>query len=113
MRTDRQRLEDLLEAVERIEKYAHLGRERFQSDELVQNWMTHHLQIIGEACRGLSQDLQRSHGDIPWAQIVGMRNILVHDYFGIDLIEVWKAVERDIPALKPKIQSILKSLQKQ
>ena len=109
MRTDQERLEDILEAIERIEKYAAQGPARFQSDELIQNWITHHIQIIGEACRALSPGLQKNHPEVPWAEIVGMRHILVHDYFGIDLVEVWKAVERDLPVLKSKIKTLLQS----
>jgi uncharacterized protein with HEPN domain len=112
MRSDRERLEDVLEAIERVEKYAANGKDRFQADELVQNWIAHHIQIIGEACRALSPGFQKSHTDIPWAEIIGMRNILVHDYFGIDLVEVWKAAERDLPALKSKIETLLNSLPK-
>ena len=104
--------EDILEAIERIEKYAARGQTRFQSDELIQNWITHHIQIIGEACRAVSDGLQKDHSEIPWAEIIGMRHILVHDYFGIDLVEVWKAVEKDLPTLKPKIKTLLQSLPK-
>ena len=109
MRRDRQRLEDILEAIERIEKYASGGRESFDRDELVQTWVLHHLQIIGEAVRGLSDEIRSAHPDIPWAQIAAMRNILVHDYFGIDLEEVWTAVVRDLPQLKTKIAAALVS----
>ncbi len=101
-----------MEAIERIEKYVVHGKARFQTDELIQNWIIHHLQIIGEACRALSPDFQKGHPEVPWAQIVGMRHILVHDYFGIDLVEVWKAVERDLPILKTKIQGLVHSLPK-
>ena len=69
MRRDRQRLEDILEAIERIEKYASGGRATFDRDELVQTWVLHHLQIIGEAVRGLSDEIRSAHPDIPWAQI--------------------------------------------
>lgn len=109
MRRDRQRLEDILEAIERIEKYASGGRATFDRDELVQTWVLHHLQIIGEAVRGLSDEIRSAHPDIPWAQIAAMRNILVHDYFGIDLEEVWTAVVRDLPQLKTKIAAALVS----
>ena len=109
MRRDRQRLEDILEAIERIEKYASGGRASFDRDELVQTWVLHHLQIIGEAARGLSDEIRSAHPDIPWAQIAAMRNILVHDYFGIDLEEVWTAVVRDLPQLKAKIAAALAS----
>jgi uncharacterized protein with HEPN domain len=109
LRRDRQRLEDILEAIERIEKYASGGRATFDRDELVQTWVLHHLQIIGEAVRGLSDEIRSAHPDIPWAQIAAMRNILVHDYFGIDLEEVWTAVVRDLPQLKTKIAAALVS----
>ena len=109
MRRDRQRLEDILEAIERIEKYASAGRATFDRDELVQTWVLHHLQIVGEAVRVLSDEIRSAHPDIPWAQIAAMRNILVHDYFGIDLEEVWAAVVRDLPQLKAKIAAALVS----
>lgn len=108
MRDDRERLQDVLEAIERIEKYSAKGRKAFESDELVQNWIVRHLQIIGEATRSLSLDLREKHPDISWSKIIGMRNILVHDYFGIDVDVVWSAVERDLPELKRKITALLK-----
>jgi len=107
MRDDRERLRDILEAVERIEKYAARGRESFERDELIQVWIVHHLQLVGEAARSVSPDFRASHPEIPWPQIVGMRNILVHDYFGIDTEIVWAAVERDLPALKSQVESAL------
>ncbi|OGW89400.1 MAG: nucleotidyltransferase [Omnitrophica bacterium RIFCSPLOWO2_01_FULL_50_24] len=108
MRDDRERLQDILEAIERIERYSAKGRKAFESDELVQNWIVRHLQIIGEATRSLSLDLREKHPDISWSKIIGMRNILVHDYFGIDVDVVWSAVERDLPELKRKITALLK-----
>jgi uncharacterized protein with HEPN domain len=110
MRSDRERLLDILEAIERIEKYATEGKKAFESDELIQNWMVHHIEIIGEACRSLSDDFQTEHANVPWADIIGMRNILVHHYFGIDTDAVWSVVERDIPELKFNIQTIVKSM---
>jgi len=67
----------------------------------------HHLEIIGEACRALSDELRSRHSEVPWPAIIGMRNILVHDYFGLNLDEVWTAAERDLPDLKRRIQAIL------
>jgi uncharacterized protein with HEPN domain len=100
-------LEDILEAIERIERYAARGRAAFEADDLIQVWVLYHLQILGEAARKLSDALRQGHPEVPWAQIIAMRNILVHDYFGLDVVEVWAAVERDIPDLKRKIESIL------
>jgi uncharacterized protein with HEPN domain len=110
MRDDRVRLRDILDAIARIEKYAVRGRQHFEQDELVQTWIVHHLEIIGEATRGLSAALRSSHPQVPWAQIIAMRNILIHAYFGIDLDEVWAAVERDLPEFKRQIQSTLAQL---
>jgi uncharacterized protein with HEPN domain len=107
MRDDRERLLDILEATERIEKYTSHGSEAFERDELIQTWVVHHLQIIGEASRALSAGLRDSHPEIPWSQIIGMRNILVHHYFGVDVAVVWAAVENDLPALKRQIQTLL------
>jgi len=110
MRSERERLLDILEAIERIEKYADEGKETFEADELIQTWIVHHITIIGEACRTLSDDFQARYANVPWADIVGMRNILVHHYFGIDKDAVWSVVEKDLPELKLNIQAILKNL---
>ncbi|MCX9025011.1 MAG: DUF86 domain-containing protein [Candidatus Methanoperedens sp.] len=107
MRDYNERLLDILEAIERIEKYAAQGREDFENDELVQTWIVHHLQIIGEAARALPDSFIDQHPEINWSEIIGMRNILVHNYFGVDVDVVWAVVERDLPDLKHKIQAIL------
>ncbi len=109
MRGERERLLDILEAIERIEKYAVEGKPAFEADELIQTWVVHHITVIGEACRSLSDDFQAQYANIPWADIIGMRNILVHHYFGIDTDAVWSVVEHDIPELKFNIETILKN----
>jgi uncharacterized protein with HEPN domain len=83
MRDDRERLLDILEAIERIDRYAIRGREAFERDELIQNWITHQLQIIGEAAARITTDLRENHSEVPWRQIIGMRNVLTHGYFDI------------------------------
>ena len=112
MRRELERLLDILEAIERIERYAIQGKSVFLENELIQNWMVNHITVIGEACRALPEDFQAHYSDVPWADIIAMRNILVHHYFGIDLNAVWSVVERDIPELKTNILVILKELKK-
>ena len=107
MRDDRERPLDILEAIERIEKYAARGREAFEQDELIQNWVLHHLQIIGEAARALSPELTGRHSEVSWSKIVGMRNILVHNYFSIDEAVVWAVVEKDLPVLKRQLTGLI------
>ena len=110
MRDDKERLRDIEEAIERIEKHASKGRKAFEDDELIQNWIVHHLQIIGEATRSLSAEYRKKHPEVAWSKIIGMRNILVHDYFGIDVDVVWRVVERDLPELKQKIRALLQEM---
>lgn len=107
MRDDGERLQDILDAILRIEKYAAQGRTAFEQSELIQNWIVRHLQIIGEAARAMSQGFQQAHPDWPWAQMSGMRNILVHNYFEVDIDIVWSVLEKDLPDLKTKVESAL------
>jgi len=108
MRSDRERLLDVIEAIERIEKYSQKSKKAFDTDELVQNWIIHHLFIVGEAIAHISDEIQDKYHEIPWSKIIGMRNILVHGYFGIDTEVVWSVVENDLPGLKRNIQKILR-----
>ena len=80
---------------------------------MLQNWFLRHLQIIGEAVRALPEDVRTLAPDIPWSNIVGMRNILVHGYFDIDTDIVWNAATRDVPAIKPAVERLLKTLEEQ
>jgi uncharacterized protein with HEPN domain len=106
LRRDEQRLADILEAIAKIEVVAARGRAVFDQDEMIQVWIVHYIQLLGEAARSLSPSLRERYQQVPWALVVGMRNILVHDYFGIDLDEVWAVVERDLPVLREQIEAI-------
>jgi len=112
MRDPKERLRDILDAITRIERYAARGREAFEQEELIQVWIFHHIQIIGEAAAHLGRDFHDAHPEVSWPQIVAMRNVLVHEYFGVDLGEVWKTVEHDLPDLKAKIEALLRKLEK-
>ena len=110
MRDGRLLLSDILEAIVRIERYASDGRARFDADELVQTWIIHNLQIIGEAARKLPDEVRSRASDTHWLEIVSMRNILVHDYFGVDLETVWGTVVTDLPILKRRVQALLEEV---
>lgn len=108
MRKPEERLLDMLEALQRIEKYAVRGRRAFADDELIQTYVVHNLQIFGEAAFKLSAEYRQQHPEFPWAKIMGMRHILVHDYFQIDLDIVWAVVEKELPVLKEKLQELVR-----
>ena len=107
MRDDREKLRDILDAMGRIEKHTAGGREAFDRDELVQVWVVHHLQLIGEAAAQLSDGFRAAHPQVPWRAIIAMRNLLVHAYFKTDLDEAWGVVERDLPTLKAQVEAML------
>ena len=111
MRDDGERLRDILEAIERIERYVADGTAALENDELIQIWTLHHLQIIGEASGRLSQALRDQHPEVEWSKIIGMRNILVHHYFEIDLDIVKAVLEKDLPVLKIRVQAILSNME--
>ncbi|MGC8657606.1 MAG: DUF86 domain-containing protein [Desulfomonilaceae bacterium] len=107
MRDDTERLRDILEALESIQKYASKGMEAFLDDELIQVWIVHHIQIIGEAASHVSATTKEKYSQVPWPDVTAMCNVLVHQYFGIDLREIWETVIVDIPILRRQIESIL------
>ena len=110
MRNDRERLLDILDAIERISRYTARGRDAFDSDELVQNWVIHHLEIIGEACARLSDDVRKRNPGVPWRGYIGMRNILAHQYFGIDAEPVWLAATDELQELKVAVEAMVRRM---
>jgi uncharacterized protein with HEPN domain len=110
MRDDRERLTDILKAIDRISGKTIRGRRAFDEDELLQVWVLRHLQIIGEAAPCLSEDFQRSHPYQVCSKAAGMRHILVHHHFEIDASQIWKVVEHDLGPLLDRVASILASL---
>ncbi len=111
MRDPKERLQDILEAIAAIDRYRDRDRSAFEQDELLQVWFLWHLQIIGEAARRLPEKVRHLAPDIPWHKIIGMRNVLVHGYFAIDLDVVWDAVQRDVPLLRHAVEALLKKLE--
>jgi uncharacterized protein with HEPN domain len=111
MRNDALRLKDAKDAINKILKYSKKGRAAFESDELIQIWIVHHMQVLGESIARMSDQIKSKYPEIPWRSMIGMRNILIHGYFLIDLDVVWQTVEKDIPVLKKQIATIMKSLQ--
>lgn len=108
---DKIRLQHILDAIEEIHKYliaADLSV--FLENSMMRFACIKQMEIIGEASNHLSTALKSKFSEIEWAQIVGMRNVFAHEYFGIDSSIVWEIIKNDIPELKEKIEHILKSI---
>jgi uncharacterized protein with HEPN domain len=110
MRADRLRLLDAIEQVELIRRFSAAGREAFLSDALIQSAILHRLALLGEACRGLSPELRQAHPEVPWAQIIAFRNVVIHQYFGIDLELVWAIVTDPVAGIGLALDGILGAL---
>jgi len=108
---DEIRLRHILDAIEEIEVY--LSKVDFQSflqDSMIRFACIKQMEIIGEASNHISEKLKSEFTNIEWAQIIGMRNVFIHEYFGIDSSVVWEIIKNDIPELKNRITLILQSL---
>lgn len=112
MKDDRVYLLHIRDAIQNILNYTEDGRDSFFADRKTQDAVVRNLEIIGEATKHLSQRFKDAHPDISWKPIAGMRDKLIHDYFGINLQLVWDVVERDLPTLKRKVAQLLDLLEK-
>ncbi len=100
-------LEDIRSAIARVERYTSgLKREQFLADEKTIDAVVRNLEIIGEAVRWLSDDFKLRHAGIPWDQIAGLRNRIVHDYFGLDLEIIWQVLQTSLPELRQQLDKI-------
>lgn len=107
MRSDRERLLDIIDAAERIAVRVQRGREAFEADEDTRFAMVHLLEILGEATSGLSTELRSRYRDVPWSVVIGMRNRIIHGYFDIDHDILWRAATDHLPPFAERVRAIL------
>ena len=101
-------LQHILESISEIEKYTRdISEDEFARSRQIQDAVVRRLEIIGEATKNIPDDIKEKHDSIPWKKIAGSRDVLVHNYFEVNLASVWDTVTRDIPGLKKNIQKIL------
>ena len=110
MRSDHLLLRDILEPIAELGRYLPPDRSAFDSNPLLQSHVHRHVMIIGEAACRLSKATKAEAPDVPWRRIEGMRHILVHGYFKVDWNEIYTTAHKDVPALKPQIEYLLKKL---
>ncbi|MBI4094386.1 MAG: DUF86 domain-containing protein [Candidatus Liptonbacteria bacterium] len=104
-------LEDILESIRQIETYTmNLAEDNFLKDAQVQDAALRRLEVIGEAVKNMPQEFKDLHAEIPWKKIAGMRDILIHEYFGVDMARVWKLIQDDLPLFKEQISALAKNL---
>ncbi|MCW7075531.1 MAG: DUF86 domain-containing protein [Candidatus Methanospirare jalkutatii] len=102
-------LKHMLDAINLIEEYLRdKDYDEFKNNRMLQDAVIREIEIIGEATKNLSMAFRNKHPNIPWRQIAGMRDKLIHGYFGVDVDAVWDTVMKDIPSLKEKLQKIIK-----
>ena len=96
---------DILESIAKIEEYtAEIDFAHFLDNSQIQDAILRRLEIIGEAVKHIPKDLKKLHPDVPWKEIAGLRDVLIHEYFGVKPDRIWKVVSQDIPELKRFIQ---------
>jgi len=101
-------IDDILEAIEKIERYTQsMSFEDFKRTPVVVDAVLRNLEIIGEAAKHIPTDIKRAHKDIEWKKVAGVRDILIHEYFGVNLPIVWDIVINKIPELKESVKQIL------
>ncbi len=113
MKEDRLYLIHMQECMERVISYTSDGREKFMTSTLIQDAVLRNLQTMAESSQRLSNDLKGSYAEVDWRRLSGFRNVLVHDYLGVDLKTVWRLIEEVLPSLKQQIGTMLAALDKE
>lgn len=104
----------MLESIGQIERYTEeMSIEEFVKSDQVCDAVLRRLEIIGEATKNLPEEMKIAHGEIEWRDISDFRNFLIHEYFGVDIQEVWSVIKKDLPVLKKQIQNILDEKEKE
>ena len=110
MKDERLYLIHIRECIERIEEYTSAGKTAFFAEKIIQDAVARNFEVIGEAAKRLSPTFQDKTPEVPWRRLAGLRDVLIHQYDSVEMIEVWNIVERDLPDVKERIAAILTDL---
>jgi len=103
---------NIMDSIENIESFLkEISKESFFKDGLRQSAVIRQLEVIGEATKNIPDSFRKKYPEIPWKKIVGLRDIIIHTYFEIDLDITWEIIKKDLPLLKKQVQNIKKDLQ--
>jgi len=106
-------IEHILESIERIEDYTkEITKDQFVNSGKTQDAVIRRIEVIGEAVKNIPDEIKEKYSGVPWRRITGMRDILIHEYFGVDLELTWKVVKEDVVDLKKKISKVKEDLEK-
>ena len=109
---DRVYLRHIMDAINLIEKYLeNVNCDEFMKNHMIQDAVIREIEIIGEATKNISEELKNKYTDIPWRNIAGIRDKLIHGYFGVDLDAVWGTATEDIPKLRDSIKKVLEKIE--
>ncbi len=104
-------LKDIVDSINDIEAFIKgMNFEDFSNDKKTINAVVRSIEIIGGATKNIPKSIKDKHPSIPWKKMAGMRDKMIHEYFGVDIKILWKTIKKDIPPLKPLIQKVLESL---
>lgn len=109
---DKIRLQHALDAIETIEGYvSNSNFDAFSDNSMMRDACIRQLQVIGESCKNVSSELKEKYPEIPWRQIIGLRIIVIHEYFGIDEKVIWEVIKNDLHAFKAQAEKIVGELE--
>lgn len=111
MNRDRLYLRHILDCIEKIQEYTGQVRSVFEDSVLIQDAVLRNLHTLAESTQRLSDELKEEITSVPWTEVSGFRNIIVHDYLGVDLDQVWSVLENDLPVLREALEPKLKELE--